>query len=268
MILLDGKSLSENILSDLKLKIEDCRLSAKGGSASGGKINLDIILVGDNPSSLKYIALKQKRASEIGIGGQLYHLPDTISQNQILELFNKLNKDHDTTAYFIQLPVPNIRQISSLLNNISIHKDADGLNPNSGVTPAVVRGIISLLKHYQISFDNQNIVIVNDSNLIGQPLKKYFSDFTSQIFLLNDQTTNLASFTKKADIIISATGVKNLITAEMVKEGVIVVDVGGGDIDYENVCKKSAYITPTFGGVGPMTVASLLENTYTLATRK
>jgi len=258
MILLDGKSLSEKILSNLKLKIEDCRL----------KINLDIVLVGDNPSSLKYISLKQKRANEVGIGGQLYHLPDTISQKQIFELFNKLNKDYDTTAYFIQLPVPNIRQISSLLNNISIHKDADGLNPNSGVTPAVVRGIISLLKHYQISFDNQNIVIVNDSNLIGQPLKKYFSDFTSQIFLLNDQTTNLTSFTKKADILISATSVKNLITADMVKDSVIAIDVGGGDIDFDNVSKKSTYITPTFGGVGPMTVASLLENTYTLATRK
>jgi len=267
MILLDGKSLSEKILSDLKLKIVRQRRIRLWRKDYRSKINLDIVLVGDNPSSLKYISLKQKRASEVGIGGQLYHLPDTISQKQILELFNKLNKDHDTTAYFIQLPVPNIRQISSLLNNISIHKDADGLNPNSGVTPAVVRGIISLLKHYQISFNDQNIVIVNDSNLIGQPLKKYFSDFTSQVILLNDQTTDLTSFTKKADILISAAGVKNLITADMVKDGVIAIDVGGGDIDFDNVSKKSTYITPTFGGVGPMTVASLLQNTYDLATK-
>lgn len=257
MILLDGKSLSEKILSDLKLKIEDCKL----------KINLDIVLVGDNPSSIKYIGLKQKRATEIGIGGQLYHFYDTISQNKILELFNKLNQETQTTGYFIQLPIPNIPDYSLFLNKINTHKDADGLNPNSGVTPAVVRGIISLLKHYQITFDQKNIVIVNDSVLIGQPLKKYFSDFTSQIILLNDQTKNLSPYTLKADILISATGTKNIITADMVKEGVVAVDVGGGDIDFENVSKKSAYITPTFGGVGPMTVASLLENTYDLATK-
>lgn len=257
MILLDGKSLSEKILSDLKLKIEECK----------SKINLDIVLVGDNPSSLKYIALKQKRASEVGIGGQLYHFPDTVSQNEILELFNKLNNDSSTTGYFIQLPIPNIRQISSLLSNINIHKDADGLNPNSNVTPAVVRGIISLLKHYQISFDHKNIVIINDSNLIGQPLKKYFSDFTSQVILLNDQTLDLISFTKNADVLISATGVKNLITVDMVKEKSVVIDVANGDVDFNSVSKIASYITPTFGGVGPMTVASLLQNTYDLATK-
>jgi len=257
MILLDGKSLSEKILSDLKLKIEASKL----------KIILDIVLVGDNPSSLKYINLKQKKASEIGIGGQLYHLSDTISQPKILELFYKLNQDIQTTGYFIQLPIPNIPDSSLLLSKINTHKDVDGLNPDSGVTPAVARGIISLLKHYQISFDQKNIVIVNDSPLIGQPLKKYFSQFTSQIILLNDKTYNLKPYTLNADILISATGVKNLITADMLKRGVIVVDVGGGDIDFETVSQKCAYITPTFGGVGPMTVASLLQNTYDLATK-
>lgn len=257
MILLDGKSLSAKILTDIKSKIVNCKI----------KINLDIVLVGDNPSSLKYISLKQKRANEIGIGGQLYHLSDTISQPKILELFNNLNKDTKITGYFIQLPIPNIQETSLLLSKINTHKDADGLNPDSGITPAVVRGIISLLKHYQISIDQKNIVIVNDSALIGQPLKKYFSDFTSQIILLNDQTLDLISFTKKADILISATGVKNLITADMLKKGVVVVDVASGDVDFDSVSKIASFITPTFGGVGPMTVASLLQNTYDLATK-
>lgn len=257
MILLDGKSLSEKILSGLKEKIKNCKQ----------KINLDIVLVGDDPSSLKYISLKQKKATEVGIGGQQYHFSDTISQNEILELFNKLNNDSSTTGYFVQLPIPNIRQISSLLNNINIHKDADGLNPSSGVVPAVVRGIISLLKHYQISFYHKNIVIINDSNLIGQPLKKYFSDFTSEIFLLNDQTQNLNSITNKADILISATGVKNLITSNMVKDEAVVVDVANGDVNFDSVSKIASFITPTFGGVGPMTVASLLQNTYDLAVK-
>lgn len=257
MILLDGKTLSEKILSDLRLKIENCRL----------KINLDIVLVGDDPSSLKYIALKQKRATEVGIGGQLYHFPSTISQNKIFELFTQLNNSPNTTGYFIQLPIPNIRQISTLLNNINIHKDADGLNPNSGVTPAVVRGIITLLNNYQIIFNQKNIVIINDSVLIGQPLKKYFSEFTSQIFLLNEETKNIKSYTLNADILISATGVKNIIKADMLKEGVTVIDVANGDVDFDSVSKIASFITPTFGGVGPMTVASLLQNTYDLAVK-
>ncbi len=257
MILLDGKSLSEGILSNLKLKIEDCEF----------KINLDIVLVGDNPSSLKYIALKQKKASELGIGGQLYHFPGSISPSKIIDLFHQLNRNPDTTGYFIQLPIPNIPEYSSLLNNIIPHKDVDGLNPNSGVTPAVVRGIISLLNHYQISFDSKNIIIINDSVLIGQPLKKYFSRFSSQVTLLNNQTLNLASFTKNADILISATGVRNLINADMVKKGAVVVDVANGDIHFDSVAPKCSFITPTFGGVGPMTVASLLENTYDLAIK-
>ncbi len=258
MILLDGKSLSEKILSGLKEKIKNCKQ----------KINLDIVLVGDDPSSLKYISLKQKKATEVGIGGQLYHFSDTISEDQLLGLFNKLNEDPNPTGYFIQLPIPNIRQLTPLLNNINIHKDADGLNPNSGVTPAVVRGIISLLRHYKTSFDHKKIVIINDSALIGQPLKKYFSDFTSQIILLNNQTLDLSSFTKKADILISATGVKNIIKADMLKDGVAVIDVANGDVDFDSVSKIASFITPTFGGVGPMTVASLLQNTYDLAIKK
>ncbi len=232
------------------------------------KINLDIVLVGDNPSSLKYIALKQKQALRVGIGGQLYHLPDTISQNLILELFDKLNKNTKTTGYFIQLPIPNIPNNKVLLNNISTHKDADGLNPNSGVTPAVVKGIITLLNNYQISFHQKNIVIVNDSDLIGKPLQKIFNQYSNSVFLLNRAIKDVSLFTRKADILISATGVKNIITADSVKPDAVVVDVANGDVDFENVSLKTSFITPTFGGVGPMTVASLLENTYSLATRK
>lgn len=253
MILLDGKSLSEKILSDLSLKIKNSKL----------KINLDIILVGDDPSSLKYIALKQKQASRVGIGGQLYQSP----LSSLLDTISNLNANKESSAFFIQLPIPGIRDNSDYLNKILPQKDADGLNPNSGVSPAVVRGILSLLKHYQISFDQKNIVIVNDSNLIGQPLKKYFDSFTPDVTLLNNETPDLSPYTQKADILISATGVKNLITADMVKEGGIVIDVANGDVDFTTVSPKCSYVTPTFGGVGPMTVASLLENTYDLATK-
>jgi methylenetetrahydrofolate dehydrogenase (NADP+)/methenyltetrahydrofolate cyclohydrolase len=256
MILLDGKTLAAQITSDLKQKI----------TQSGLNINLDIVLVGDDPSSLKYIDLKQKKATEISIGGKLYHLPAT-AVSDLPKLITALNKNPQTSSYFIQLPIPGLEDPSSLLGQILPQKDADGLNPSSGVAPAVVRGIITLLKNYQIPLNQKNIVIINDSDLIGQPLKKYFNQFTSNISLLNRSSGPLSLLTQNADILISAAGVKNLVTADMVKDGVIAVDVGGGDIDFENVSKKSAYITPTFGGVGPMTVASLMENTYDLATR-
>lgn len=258
MILLDGKALSEKILSDLKLKISSFKT----------EVNLDIVLVGDDPSSIKYVELKQKKASEIGIGGQLYRLPANTSADELQVLFDTLNNNLKTTGFFLQLPVPGISDPSTLLKLILPQKDADGLNPESGIYPAVVNGIISLLENYQISFDQKNIVIVNDSDLIGKPLKKYFSKYTQNISLLNRESGPISNFTKNADILISATGTKNIITADMVKEGTVVVDVANGDVDFENVSKKSSYITPTFGGVGPMTVASLLENTYLLSTKK
>ena len=258
MILLDGKTLSQKIISDLKSKIENYN----------SEINLDIILVGNDPSSIKYVELKQRKAGEVGIGGQLHHLPDNTSYDDLQKLTSSLNQNTNCTGYFIQLPIPNLSDPTTILNNILPQKDADGLNPNSGVLPAVVKGIITLLENYQISFDQKNIVIVNDSVLIGQPLQKFFGKYTQKITLLNHLSGDLKPYTLNADILISATGTKNIITADMVKERAVVVDVANGDVDFENVSKKCSYITPTFGGVGPMTVASLLENTYLLANKK
>ena len=142
MILLDGKSLSEKILSDLKQKIENSRL----------KINLDIVLVGDNPSSLKYISLKQAKSKEIGISGHLYHL-ENFNSFTLKNIINYLNNRPQTTAFFIQLPITNCPNPIEFLKLINPKKDVDGLNPESGTTPAVVQGIITLLKHYQINFN-------------------------------------------------------------------------------------------------------------------
>lgn len=258
MILLDGKTLSEKILLDLKSKIYNLK----------SKINLDIILVGDSPSSLKYVSLKQLSAEDIGIGGQLHHLPANTSTTTIATLIQKLNCDDSITAFFLQLPLPQTKDPSFLLNQISPLKDADGLNLASGIVPAVDKGIIRLLAEYKISLSGKNIVIVNDSRLIGRPLKKEFEKLGAKVTLCNDQTKNLTSIIYPSDILISATGVKNLITSPMVREGIVAVDVGSGDIDFATVSAKASYITPTFGGVGPMTVASLLETTYELAVKK
>lgn len=257
MILLDGKTLSEKILNELKSKIKNSRL----------KLNLDIILVGGDPASLKYISLKQAKSKEIGIDGYLYHL-DNFHPQTLKNIINYLNHRPQTTAFFIQLPLAGCPNPDEFLKLISPKKDVDGLNPSSGIVPAVVNGIITLLENYRLNFKDKNIVIVNDSKLIGQPLKKYFSEFTSQVILLNDQVKDIAQFTKKADLLISATGVKNLITGSMVKEGSVVVDVANGDIDFNSCAPKASYITPTFGSIGPMTIASLLQNCYSLAIAK
>ncbi len=268
MILLDGKTLSKNILSNLKEKI----------SQFSSPINLDIILVGNDPSSIKYVELKQKKASEIGIGGHFYHLPQDTSPEEIIKVISALNLNPETSSFFVQLPIPNISDSSTILNNILPEKDADGLTSinlgllfqqhENAIAPATAIGIIRLLDQYQVKIDGQKVVVVNDSPIVGLPLLALFNARHATVTLCHRHTKNLSEMTCQADILVSATGVKNLITANMVKDGVVAIDVGGGDIDFENVSKRSAYITPTFGGVGPMTVASLLENTYILATRK
>jgi len=242
MILLDGKALSEQILSDLKADI----------SRQSRAISLHVILIGDDPSSLKYVALKGKKCQEIGVNFVLHHLSLSTPQPDMVTLIENLNQDNQVTGFFIQLPIPN----KQLLSLISPQKDVDGLNSNSSFTPAVVVGIIKLLSHYHLDFSKKNVVILNDSNLIGQPLKKYFP----QAILCNDHTTNLSAITKTADLLISATGVKNIVTANMVKDGATVVDVANGDVDFNAVAPHCSFITPTFGGIGPMTVASLLYN--------
>lgn len=268
MILLDGKTLAGKSLSELKVKI----------SQFSTPINLDIVLVGEDPSSIKYVELKQRKAIEVGIGGQLYRLPKNTPVDEILKLIAALNQNPSTTSFFVQLPIPNIADSSDLLNNILPKKDADGLtsinlgllfqqHPNA-IAPATAIGILKLLDNYQVRIDGQKIVVVNDSPIVGLPLLALFNARHGTVTLCHRHTQNLAEVTRGADILVSATGVKNLITADMVKEGSVVIDVAGGDVDFAGVSPKCSFITPTFGGVGPMTVASLLENTYTLATRK
>ncbi|PIU73612.1 bifunctional methylenetetrahydrofolate dehydrogenase/methenyltetrahydrofolate cyclohydrolase [Candidatus Shapirobacteria bacterium CG06_land_8_20_14_3_00_40_12] len=257
MVLLDGKTLSEKILSDLRIKISKINKS----------INLDIILVGDDPSSLKYVALKQAKAESIGIGGRLHHFSVNQPPATIFSLIDSLNLDSSVTGFFVQLPLPENYDKNFIVNSINPNKDADGLNPTSGIIPAVDKGIIRLLEEYQISLSGKSVVIVNDSLLIGQPLKKELEKQGAIVTLCNQKTTNLKSITLTSDILISATGVKNLITGPMVKEGIVAIDVGGGDIDFTGISPKASYITTTFGGVGPMTVASLLENTYELVIK-
>jgi len=231
MTLLDGKLVASQLLNTPLNK------------------SLHVILVGNNPSSVKYVALKQKKCQEVGVKFTLHHLEN---DSTLKSLILQLNNDSNVDGFFVQLPIPD----KSVLSLIDPSKDVDGLNPNSHFTPAVVVGITKLLEYYHLDFTNKKIVILNDSNLIGKPLLKFFP----KAILCNDQTQNLSEVTRQADLLISATGVKNLVTANMVKDGAVVVDVANGDVDFTQVSPKCSYITPTFGGIGPMTIASLLYN--------
>ncbi len=243
MILLDGKTLSEKILAGLQ----------PHGS-------LHIIWVGDSPSSSKYVTLKQKACQQIGQDCVIHHLPSSTPTPDLLQLISDLNTNPKVSGFFIQLPLPSHYNKTKIISAINPKKDVDGLTPNSPFTPAVVRGIIRLLDEYHLSIFGKNAVIINDSDLIGKPLQKIFIKRKINVTLCNDQTKNLAEITRQADLLISATGVKNLITEDFVKPGAIVVDVANGDIDFANVNAKTSYITPSFGGIGPMTIACLLEN--------
>ena len=241
MILLEGKTLSEQILSSLNFP---------------ANTSLHVILVGDNPASLKYVSLKQKKCQEKNVNFVLHHLPENTTEFELSELINKLNVDSNVTGFFIQLPIKNIE----LLNLISPQKDVDGLTTNSPFTPAVDVGVMALLESTKIDIAGKNAVIINDSKLIGIPLQKLLITKNVKVTICNKFTQNLAEISRGADLLISATGQKGLITNEYIKPGVIVVDIGGGDVDFEAVKDKCSFITPPTGSVGPMTIACLLQN--------
>lgn len=260
MILLDGKTLSQKILNDLKTKIDSSPI----------KPVLDIILVGNGPSSLKYVSLKQKRAKEIGIGGQIHHLPETVSLEDIITLIQKLNRDPQITGLMVQLPLPSSLDNTKILNSIDPQKDADGLtaanlgllfhNSPKAIASATALGIIKLLDHYQVPLCDKNAVIINRSPHIGLPLSALLLSYNSTVTICHSHTRNLDQICQTADILITAANQSNLITKNFIKSQAVVVDIAG-DVDFKEVAPLSSFITPPIGGVGPMTVASLLSNT-------
>ena len=247
MILLDGRSLAQKITDSVKAR-----------DLSG--LSLHIILVGDDPASQKYVMLKQKKCDEIGLKCVLHHFPSSTPTPQVIELINQLNSDPAVTGFFVQLPLPSNFNTTKILSAISPTKDVDGLVPNSPFTPAVVKGVIRLLDEYKLSFAEKTAVIINDSILIGIPLKKILEQRRVNVIICNKSTKNIAKISRGADLLISATGVKGLVTADYIKPGAVVIDVGGGDVNIDEVSALCSYITPATGGVGPMTIISLIQN--------
>lgn len=271
-IILDGKQLKEKILLKLKEKINNFEK----------KPSLTVILVGDNPASQIYVNNKRKTAEAIGINSNIIKYPKTISEKELLEKIHELNKDDRVNAILVQLPLPEHISKEKVINLINPQKDVDGFTPyNFGklfsgekpfVYPCTPKGILILLDEYNINLDGKHVVIVGRSNIVGKPLSQMMLNRNATVTICHSHTKNLAEITKTADILVSAVG-ENIIEEKMLKSGCIVVDVGifkdstgrtRGDVDFENVSKIASYISPVPGGVGPMTIASLMLNTVEL----
>ena len=284
MIIINGKQTSLEIQEELKQRIDIVK-------KEGGKIpHLAAILVGDDGASRTYVNAKVKACERVGFESSLIKLSEDISQNELLEEISKLNNDDSIDGFIVQLPLP--KHIDETIVTLAVNpeKDVDGFHPQSvgrmalglpTFLPATPNGVIELLKRYNIETSGKNCVVVGRSNIVGSPMSILMSrkenPGNATVTLTHSRTQNLAEITKNADILIVAIGKPHFITEDMVKSGAVVIDVGihriedaskkngfklVGDVDFENVSNKCSYITPVPGGVGPMTIASLLMNTY------
>ncbi len=289
-ILLDGKKIAAEIKEELKAKTFQLK-------TEGGKVpHLSAILVGTDGASQTYVSAKVRDCEEVGFESSKFVFNDTITEDELLHEVEKLNNDDRVDGFIVQLPLPKHIDVNKILNAINPAKDVDGFHPvNFGrmasnlpsYIPATPFGVMELLKRYEIPTKGKHCVVVGRSHIVGSPVSilmgsaNYPGDAT--VTLTHRFTENLAHYTKQADILIVAVGKPGLITADMVKEGVVIIDVGTtrvpdaakkagfalkGDVVFETVAEKASHITPVPGGVGPMTRAGLLMNTWLAATKE
>ncbi len=269
--ILDGKKLREKLLTNLKQKLDEYQV----------KPTLVVILVGENPASKIYVNNKKKTAEELGIKSLVINYPSNIEESVILEKIEELNNDDSVTAILVQLPLPAHISKENIINAISPKKDVDGFTPyNFGklfsgevpeVYPCTPKGILLLLDEYKIELKGKHVVVVGRSNIVGRPLSQMLLNRNATVTVCHSYS-NLSEIIKTADIVVSAVG-KNIIEGEMLKSDCVVVDVGifkdengktRGDVDFESASQIASYISPVPGGVGPMTIASLMLNTVEL----
>lgn len=249
---------------------------------------LVVVMVGNNPASQVYVAGKAKACAQVGIISQIYHIDGTATECEVAKVIDELNKDKTVDGILLQLPMPDHIDEQKMIELISPQKDVDGLTKvnlgklmscdPTGLCGCTPSGVVQLLKHYKVDLKGKDVVIINRSLLVGKPLAHMLLNENATVTVCHSKTKNLAEKTKKADIIVVAVGKKGFLTEDMVSPGAIVIDVGinrdenskklCGDVDFENVSKKASLITPVPGGVGPMTIAMLLRNTYIAAQSK
>lgn len=272
MTLLDGKSLSAHIQATIQSQVMSLPRVPK----------LVVILVGNDAPSLAYVTMKAKACKNVGIDGGVLNLPESTQESELLAHIRTLNTDDNVDGILVQLPLPKHIDTAKILESITPEKDVDGFHPlnvgriqtntqmDSSFAPATPLGIMRLLEHYKIDPKGKNVAIIGASNIVGKPLAALMHNANATISLCHIYTQDLSLYTKRADIVCVGVGKQNLLRAEMIQEGAVVIDIGinrlesgklVGDVDFDNVAKKASFITPVPGGVGPMTIASLLENT-------
>ena len=277
-IIIDGKELAKKIRANLKIECEE--LKKKNINSK-----LTVIMVGEDPASKVYVRNKSRACEDVGIKYEEYLLDSKITQKELIELIEKLNNDKTINGILLQSPIPSNLDINEAFRTISPQKDVDGFNPlNVGklvlnqdtFVSCTPYGIMKMFEEYDIDLTGKNVVILGRSNIVGKPLIHCCLNKNATVTSCHSKTQNIAQKAKEADVLISAIGKANFVTADMVKDGAVVIDVGinrldngkiTGDVDFESVKEKASYITPVPGGVGPMTIAMLMNNVIK-ATRR
>lgn len=277
-VLVDGKELAKKIRANLKIECKE--LNKKGINSK-----LAVIMVGEDPASKVYVRNKSRACEDVGIKYEEYLLNDKISQKDLIDLIKNLNDDKTVNGILLQSPIPSNLDINEAFRTIAPEKDVDGFNPvNVGklvlgqdtFVSCTPYGIIKMFEEYNIDLNGKNVVILGRSNIVGKPLIHCCLNKNATVTTCHSKTQNIKEIASRADILISAIGKAHFVTADMVKENAVLIDVGinrldnekiTGDVDFENVQKKASYITPVPGGVGPMTIAMLMNNVIK-ATRR
>jgi len=275
--LLNGKALAQKIQTELTQRVQD--LQTQRGRPPG----LAVLMVGDNPASAVYVRNKEKSCAAVGIASYGQHLPESTTQNELAEIIATLNQDERVDGILIQLPLPAHLDSVALLNQIHPDKDADGLHPvnlgrlvrgEAGLRSCTPAGVMRILQEYELPLKGKHAVVIGRSILVGKPLALMLLEADATVTIAHSKTPDLAAIARSADILVAAVGRPNLIGADSVKPGAVVIDVGinritdatgqsrlVGDVDFEAVLPVASAVTPVPGGVGPMTVAMLLYNT-------
>ena len=277
MTLIDGKKVAEKCKKNIEERIK--KLNKMPGFA--------VIRIGEDEASKIYVRLKHKMSEELGINFTEYHLDENVTQEELISLIKKLNADDEVDGILLQSPIPYHLNILEAFQTIAPEKDVDGFSPiNVGklvqrqecFAACTPTGVMTMLKEYNIPIEGKHAVVIGRSNIVGRPMAELLLNANATVTICHSKTQNLADIVKTADILVVAIGKPKFITADMIKEGAVVVDVGinripdskkiVGDVDFENVKEKCSYITPVPGGVGPMTIMTLMDNVVTACERR
>lgn len=275
--IIDGRAVAGEACIEIKARV-------KAVCDKGVQPCLAVVLVGDNPASKAYVGMKEKKAAELGIKTVGHKLPAETSEEDLISLIKQMNADASIHGILVQLPLPKHISEDNVLMNISAAKDVDGLHPENagmlltgreGFIPCTPKGCVKLIESTGMDITGKHCVVIGRSNIVGKPAALLMLAKNATVTMCHSRTKDLAEFTRAADILISAVGVPNLVTADMIKPGAVVIDVAQcrvdgawrGDVDFEGALEVASHITPVPGGVGPMTIAMLMENTVEAAEK-